>query len=446
MRLLSKGGFASAEEYAVYSKIAARLLPYLLLLYIVAFLDRINVSFAKLSMAADIGLSDTAYGLGAGIFFIAFCIFEIPSNLLLQRFGARFWIARIMVTWGLICAAMAWISTPMHFYILRFMLGFAEAGFYPGIILYLTYWFPSRLRGQATAVFVVGIALAGVIGAPACGWIMSHMQTFSLFRDWQWLFLLTGMPAILLGVSTYFYLQDSPQDAHWLNDAEKRFVTEDLARDPANHREHHRLSDAFSNLWVWVLALINFTIVISLYGVSFWLPQIVKNLGVDNTFYNGLLVAIPSLLAAITMVLVARHSDRTLERRWHVVGCAIVATIGLLLAAIYPGQAYVSLFGLSLAMMGVLSGFSMLWTVPPLLLSGTAIAAGIALITTVGNFGGYAGPYLVGYVKQVTGHLEYALYCLAALSLLGAIATALLPVLRQPETASREWVTAPSRQ
>jgi MFS family permease len=314
MKLLSRSGFASQDEYRIYSKIAARLLPFILLLYVVAFLDRINVSFAKLSMAADIGLSDTAYGLGAGIFFIAFCIFEIPSNLLLQRFGARFWIARIMVTWGVICVAMAWISTPLHFYILRFLLGFAEAGFYPGVILYLSYWFPSRVRGQATAIFVVGIALAGVIGAPACGWIMAHMRDYPLFKDWQWLFVLTGAPAIVLGVVTYFFLDDSPRGARWLTDVEKRFVLDDLARDPGTRSGQHRLADAFGNRWVWVLALINFTIVVSLYGVSFWLPQIVKNLGVDNTFYNGLLVAIPSLLASVAMVFVARHSDRTQER------------------------------------------------------------------------------------------------------------------------------------
>jgi len=432
MKFLSRDGFRSDTEYAVYSKIASRLLPYLLLLYIVAFLDRVNISFAKLDMAVDIGLSDTAYGLGAGIFFLAFCLFEIPSNMLLQRTGAKFWISRIMVTWGLICIGMAWVSSPTQFYVMRFLLGVAEAGFYPGIILYLSYWFPARLRGQATAVFVIGIALAGLLGAPLCGWIMTYMLQYPDFRNWQWLFLLTGLPAVLLGVVTWFYLADQPRKANWLTSQERDMVARDLAAEQVVIHSH-RFSDAFGSSKVWFLCLINFSIVVSLYGVSFWLPQIIKNLGITNTFQNGLLAAIPSALAAVSMWVVAKHSDRTGERRLHVVACAMVTAAGLLLAAWSSSNAVLALTGLSLAMMGVLTGFVLLWTIPGLLLSGSAAAAGIALITTVGNLGGYVGPYFVGWIKESMGQIEYALVGFAIIAVLGGLATAWLPGLKERE-------------
>jgi sugar phosphate permease len=318
MAFLSEASFGSAEESRIYNKVAARLLPFLLFLYIVAFLDRINVSFAKFSMATDIGLGDAAYGLGAGIFFIAFCIFEIPSNLMLQRVGAKFWIARIMVVWGLVCAAMAWVHNPLTFYGLRFLLGVAEAGFYPGIILYLSYWFPPRLRGQATAIFVIGMPLAGAIGAPLCGLAKAHMGGVGGLRDWQWLFILTGLPATLVGVITYFYLDDRPEKARWLSDPEKALIVADLDPEKRN-LDHaaapHRLRDAFTSSSLWFLAFINFTIVVSLYALSFWLPQIVKNLGVSDAFENGLIVSIPSAIAAVGMVLIARRSDRLAELR-----------------------------------------------------------------------------------------------------------------------------------
>jgi D-galactonate transporter len=432
VKFISQAGFKSAEESRVYNKVATRLLPFLLLLYIVAFLDRINISFAKLSMSADINMSDAAYGLGAGIFFIAYCIFEIPSNLMLRRMGAKFWIARIMVVWGLVCAGTAWVHSPSSFYVLRILLGIAEAGFYPGIIFYLSYWFPPRLRGQATAIFVVAIPLASAVGAPFCGWVMAHMGGVGLLKDWQWLFLLTGLPATLLGVVTYFYLDDNPEKARWLTRGEKDLMVTDFAAEshimPDVAAAHH-LRDAFANSTVWFLSLINFSIVVSLYALSFWLPQIVKNLGVDNVFENGLIVSIPSILAAIGMILIARRSDRRRERRWHTAGSIFLAALGLTIASFYPHNVWISMIGLSLGMIGVLSSFAILCALPGLLVSGAAAAAGIALVTTIGNLGGYVGPYMMGWVKQSTDHLEYALLLCAILLLIGALVTLWLPGL-----------------
>lgn len=445
MAFFSATGFRSDRETALYNKVAARLLPFLLLLYIVAFLDRINVSFAKLSMAADAGIGDAAYGLGAGIFFIAYCLFEIPSNLILQRVGARFWIARIMFIWGLVSAAMAWVHSPFTFYVTRFILGIAEAGFYPGVVFYLTYWFPRRLRGQATAIFVIGIPLAGVIGAPLCGWIVGHMGGVAGLKSWQWLFLLTGLPATMLGVITYFYLDDGPDKARWLTADDKALMAADREAEMRARPEiahSHSTRAAFANGTLWMLAFVNFSIVVALYALSFWLPQIVKSLGVSNAFENGLIVAIPSALAAVCMICVARHSDRHGEHRWHLAVAIIAAGVGLCIATFFSNNAWISMAGLSLAMMGILTAFTLVSSVPGLLVSGAAAAAGIALITTVGNLGGYVGPFLLGWIKQSTGHLEYALFLCGMLLFASALITLWLPGLRrghQPvSTAARD--------
>ncbi|WP_158899246.1 MFS transporter [Burkholderia sp. L27(2015)] len=434
MKFFSAAGFRSDQEYTLYNKAATRLLPFLLLLYIVAFLDRINVSFAKLSMAADAGIGDAAYGLGAGIFFIAYCLFEIPSNLILRRVGARFWIARIMFIWGLVCAAMAWVHSPLTFYVTRFILGIAEAGFYPGVVFYLTYWFPRRLRGQATAIFVIGIPLAGVIGAPMCGWVMAHMGGVAALQNWQWLFVLTGLPATVLGVITYFFLDDNPDKARWLTADDRALMAaerEAELRERPEVAHMHSTRAAFANGTLWLLAFVNFSIVVSLYALSFWLPQIVKSLGVSNAFENGLIVAIPSALAAVCMICVARHSDRRGEHRWHMAGAIIAAGVGLCVASFFSHNAWISMAGLSLAMMGILTSFTIVSSLPGLLVSGAAAAAGIALITTVGNLGGYVGPFLLGWIKQATGHLEYALFLCGMLLFAGALITLWLPGLRR---------------
>ncbi|MFL9906533.1 MFS transporter [Paraburkholderia sp. RL17-337-BIB-A] len=438
MAFFSATGFRSDREYTLYNKIAARLLPFLLLLYIVSFLDRINISFARLSMATDAGIGDVAYGLGAGIFFIAYCLFEIPSNLILRRVGARFWIARIMFIWGLVSAAMVWVHSPLTFYVTRFILGIAEAGFYPGVVFYLNYWFPRRLRGQATALFVIGIPLAGAVGAPLCGWIMVHMSEVAGLHSWQWLFLLTGLPATLLGVITYFYLDDSPDKARWLTADDKALMAADRQAEMREHPEvahSHSTRAAFASGTLWLLAFVTFSIVDALYALSFWLPQIVNSLGVSNAFDNGLIVAIPSVLAAVCTICVARHSDRSGERRWHLTGAIIAAGVGLCAATFFSHSAWISMASLSLAMMGILTSFTIVSSLPGLLLSGAAAAAGIALITTIGNLGGYVGPFLLGWIKQSTGHLEYALVLCGMLLFAGALITLWLPELRREREA-----------
>lgn len=433
MKLLDQQRFTSSLEARSYNKIALRLIPFLVLLYVISFLDRVNVGFAKLQMAGDIGLSDTAYGLGAGIFFFGYCMFEIPSNLLLQRLGAKFWIARILVIWGAISMAMATVSSPTSFYVLRFLLGVAEAGFYPGIILYLTYWFPARLRSQVTALFFLGMPIAVLAGAPVSGWIMNTFGGDLGWAGWKWLFILEGLPAFLLGFVVFFYLDNGPAEARWLSADEKRLVTEELAREAKQQQAEgvgHRFGQVMRDVNVWMLAFANFSLLTGLYGVTFWLPQIVKDLGVKDLLVNGMVTAIPFVTAAVVMIVVGKRSDRTGERKWHMVLCAVAGALGLIISASFSSQILISLFGLSLAASGVLASFAVMWTLPASFFRGPAAAAGIALMATVGNVGGYVAPLMMGMVKQATQHLDYGLYMLAGLILSGTVVMLLIPKLR----------------
>ncbi|WP_413795450.1 MULTISPECIES: MFS transporter [unclassified Pseudomonas] len=423
MNLISRNTFKNEQDSVLWNRIAWRLLPFLFVLYIIAFLDRVNVGFAKLQMAADVGLSDMAYGFGAGVFFIGYCLCEIPSNLMLQRVGARYWITRIMITWGLLSMSMMFVQTPTSFYILRFLLGMAEAGFYPGVVLYMTYWFPSYARSQGMAWFNLGIAMAGVLGSPLSGWIMQTFAGVHGLAGWQWLFLLEGMPAVLLGIVVFFYLDDRPGNVHWLTPAQNARVVQHLAEQRQEHEAAgagHNFRAAFVSKGLWCLIYVNFALLCGTYGVSFWLPQIVQSLGVKSLFHTGLVAAIPFAVASVVMVLVSRHSDRTRERRWHGTLCNLASALGLAIAAFFHDQPILSLAGLSLAMSGGLAGFCVLWALPGVLLTGTAAAAGIALIATVGNLGGYASPFMMGWIKQSSGHLEYGLYVLAVMTLIGA--------------------------
>lgn len=425
MNLIARNTFDNEQDSTLYNRIAWRLLPFLFVLYIVAFLDRVNVGFAKLQMSADIGLSDLAFGFGAGVFFIGYCLCEIPSNMMLQRVGARFWITRIMVMWGLLSVSMMFVSTPNQFYVLRFLLGMAEAGFYPGVVLYMTYWFPSHARSQGMAWFNLGIAMAGVIGSPLSGWIMQTFAGVAGMAGWQWLFLLEGMPAVILGIVVFFYLDDRPGKVHWLTPEQNERVVRQLAEQRRQQEQAgagHNFRAAFVNKDLWRLIYVNFALLCGTYGVSFWLPQIVRNLGIESLTRTGLIAAIPFAIASVVMILVSRHSDSTRERRWHGTLCNLASAAGLALAAFFHDQPVLSLAGLSLAMSGGLAGFCVLWALPGVLLTGTAAAAGIALIATIGNLGGYASPFMMGWVKQSSGHLEYGLYVLAAMTVLGALA------------------------
>jgi len=425
MNLIARNTFDNEQDSVLYNRIAWRLLPFLFVLYIIAFLDRVNVGFAKLQMAADIGLSDLAFGFGAGVFFIGYCLCEIPSNMMLQKVGARFWITRIMVMWGLLSVSMLFVQTPNQFYVLRFLLGMAEAGFYPGVVLYMTYWFPSYARSQGMAWFNLGIAMAGVIGSPLSGWIMQTFAGVGGMAGWQWLFLLEGMPAVILGIVVFFYLDDRPGKVHWLSAEQNARVVRQLAEQRSAQEQAgagHNFRAAFVNKDLWRLIYVNFALLCGTYGVSFWLPQIVRNLGIESLTQTGFIAAIPFAVASVVMILVSRHSDRTRERRWHGTLCNLASAAGLAMAAFFHDQPVLSLAGLSLAMSGGLAGFCVLWALPGVLLTGTAAAAGIALIATIGNLGGYASPFMMGWVKQSSGHLEYGLYVLAVMTVLGALA------------------------
>jgi sugar phosphate permease len=439
MKLLSRSTFQNDTDWLLYNKIAWRILPFLFVLYVVAFLDRVNVGFAKLQMASDIGLGDMAFGFGAGVFFIGYCLCEIPSNMLLQRLGARFWIARIMVVWGLLSISMMFIRTPTAFYVLRFLLGMAEAGFYPGVVLYMTYWFPSYARSQGMAYFNLGIAMAGVVGGPLSGWIMQSFAGHFGLAGWQWLFLLEGLPALILGFVVYFYLDNGPGRVKWLSPAENQQVVRQLAEERQHHESEgadHRFRAAFVNKGIWCLIFTNFALLCGTYGVSFWMPQIVRNLGVQSLLDTGLIAAIPFAVASVCMIAVSKHSDKTRERRWHGTLCVLASACGLIFSAWFHDNPYLSLAGLSLAMSGGLAGFCVLWALPGVLLTGTAAAAGIAMIATIGNLGGYASPFMMGWVKESTGHLEYGLYVLAAMTLIGAVTMFAVPQLRKGAPAT----------
>ncbi|MBK5958470.1 MFS transporter [Rhodoplanes elegans] len=440
MNFLPRSNFGADQEpeWRVYNKIALRLLPFLLVLYVISFLDRVNVGFAKLQMAADIGLSDAAFGFGAGVFFLGYCVCEIPSNLALQRFGAKIWIARIMVVWGLISAGLMFVTTETQFYVMRFLLGIAEAGFYPGIILYLTYWFPARLRSQICAIFFLGIAFSGVIGGPLSGWIMHALGGSLGLAGWQWLFLVEGLPAVFGGIAAFIYLDDGPAKAKWLSEPERRLVVDALTAEDLQKKAEgagHRFGDAIRDVNVWLLAITNFALLGGTYGLSFWMPQIVKDLGVNNLLINGLLTAIPFTAASIAMIVVGKHSDRRNERKWHTAICAFVGAGGLVLSGMFGFNPYISLFGLSVAVAAALAGLAVMWALPATIQTGAAAAAGIALMATIGNLGGYTMPFILGWVKQLTQRVEFGLYAMAVMMVIGGLVMLVIPKLRRSATA-----------
>lgn len=403
---------------AAYAKVTWRLIPFLFLCYVFAYLDRVNVGFAKLQMLSDLRFSETIYGLGAGIFFIGYFLMEVPSNLALHRFGARKWIARIMISWGVISAAMIFVKTPDMFYVLRFLLGVAEAGFFPGIILYLTYWYPASRRSKITALFMTGIPIAGVVGGPLSGWILERFHDVNGMPGWQWLFLLEAIPSVVAGVVTFFYLVDRIDDARWLDTSEKAILDRELAKESGNIEVHHA-GGAFRNGRVWVLCAGYFGIIMGLYGISFWLPTLIKASGVSNALDIGLLTMIPYGAAAVSMVMVGRSSDRTRERRWHVAVPAVVGAAFLALSTLVPHQPALAVAALTVATAGILGALSQFWSIPPAFLGGAAAAAGIALINSVGNLAGFVSPYLVGWIKDATKSTDLGLYCVA-LSLIAA--------------------------
>ncbi|MGE0359644.1 MAG: MFS transporter [Vicinamibacterales bacterium] len=410
------------------ARVRRRLIPFLFLLYVVAYLDRVNVGFAALDMNRDLGFSAAVYGLGSGIFFVSYTLLEVPSNLMLARVGAGLWIARIMLTWGLVSAAMAFVQDAVTFYVLRFLLGAAEAGFFPGIIYYLTQWFPARERARAVALFMTGTAIAGVIGGPLSSALLLLDGTWGL-RGWQWLFVVEAIPAIALAPVVWRRLERGPDQATWLPDDERRWLATALAAEraaaPAGHAD---LRAAFASGRLWALAAIYFTVVLAIYGVSFWLPQMLQALGGTSSAVVALVSAIPYVAAALAMVAVGARSDRTGERRWHVAGSALAGALGFVLAALAPGSFVLSLAALSLAAMGVWGALGPFWALPTAFLTGRAAAGGVALVNSVANIGGFVGPTVMGYMRDLTGSFSAGLWLLAgALAAGAAIALALRP-------------------
>ena len=413
---------AEGFEAKTYRKVDMRIVPFLFFCYILAYLDRVNVGFAKLQMLQDLSLGDAAFATGAGIFFIGYFFFEVPSNVLLKKFGARMWIARIMISWGVISGCMIFVKGEWSFYAMRFLLGLAEAGFFPGVIYYLTLWYPSRLRSTRTAWFVAAIAVSGVVGNPISGWIMDVLSGAMKLAGWQWLFLSEGIPSILVGGLVIFYLDSSIAEAKWLTPEEKALLARNLEAED-KHKTDHKLVDAFTSGKVWVLCAIYFTLMIGLYGIAFWLPTIVKAFGLKGYLRVGLITAIPYGVAVIGMILLSNHSDKTGERRLHYVANVVAGAVGLVLSGVFASNPVLAIIFLSLGTLGVIGSMPLFWPLPSAFLAGTAAAAGIGIVNSVGNLGGYVGPNIPVWARHFSSDSSAALYIIAGILMVGAILT-----------------------
>ncbi|KVA30642.1 MFS transporter [Burkholderia cepacia] len=388
-----------ADLDALYRRIGWKLMPLLLVAQVLAYLDRVNVGAAKLQMAGDLGLSDTVYGIGAGIFFVGYFLFEVPSNLMLHRVGARVWIARIMVTWGIVSAAAAWVHSPATFYLQRLILGVAEAGFFPGIVLYLTYWFPAHRRGRMTTLFMSATAVAGIVGNMLSGWIMTNLDGFAALSGWQWTFVIEGLPTVVVGLAVHYLLPSRPNDARWLSPEEADVVLRGLDVNAGRAEETQRASRLSASEMV-LLTTIYFLLLVGLYGIGFWLPTLVKDTGLTKMSWIGVCSAIPYLVAVLAMNVGARSADRAGNWAAYVVGGAGVASVGFILSASFSGALPAVIAGLSLAAAGTLTALPLFWHLPTMRLTGTAAAAGIATINCFGNLAGFAGPIAFGWLKD----------------------------------------------
>ena len=430
----------SAElEKRVLRRITLRIVPFVMLLYFVAFIDRVNIGFAALTMNKDLGLSPSVFGFGAGIFFLGYFLFEVPSNLILEKVGARIWIARVMITWGLISGAMAFVTGPNSFYALRFLLGAAEAGFFPGIILYLSYWFPARQRAAVTAIFMAAAPLSTVLGSPVSGALL-EMHGLLGFSGWQWMFIIEAAPALVLGVVVLFYMTDRPEKATWLSTDERNWLVDTMNTETAKKagRASHSVWRGLADLRVLALALVYFGTSAGLYTLGIWAPQIIKEFGLSS-LQVGFINALPGAVAVVAMVLWARHSDRTGERTWHVVLACIIASIGLVLAGL-AGSVIAVVLALTLVNAGISSAKPPLWSMPTMFLSGSAAAAGIATINSIGNLGGFVGPAMIGWIKDLTGSFQGGLYFVGALLVLSAVLTLALGRSRRATSTAAKTV------
>lgn len=408
------------------AKVRRRLVPFLFLCYIFAYLDRINVGFAALQMNTALGFSAAVYGFGAGIFFVSYTAFEIPSNIILAKVGARRWIARIMISWGLISAAMMFVRDAPTFYALRFLLGAAEAGFFPGIIYYLTRWVPARERARTVATFMTAVVTAGIVGGPVSGALLT-LDGLGGLAGWQWMFLLEGLPAAAMGLVVLRVLKETPDEAPWLTSGEREALASALAAEASGQEERaHGVGDALRHPWLWVLALVYFVVPVALYAFGFFLPQLLQAAFAGTPFQIGLLSALPYVAGAVGMVVTSRHSDRTGERRWHVAGGAVVAGAAFVATAFVQGLVP-SLVLLSIAMLGLASMFGPFWTLATSFVHGVGAAAGIALINSVGNICGFVGPYGIGYLRDATGGFSAGLVAIGVVVALGGALVLVVP-------------------
>jgi sugar phosphate permease len=414
------GAHVEVGSDAIYSRIAWRILPVLFLCYIVAYLDRVNVGFAKLQMMGDLRFSDGVYGLGAGIFFIGYFLFEVPSNIILHKVGARVWICRVLISWGIVSGCTALVRTPGEFYAVRFLLGVAEGGFFPGMLLYFTYWFPSFRRAKIIALLMAGNPISGIVGGPLSGSILHHVPAGQHFAGWQWLFVLEAIPAVILGAVVYFVLDDHVAGVTWLSPHEKAVVADDIRHEGAT-KTHHTIGSVFTSGRVWLMCSIYFSIGMGSYAIGFWQPTIIAQTGVKNPLQIGLLVMLPYTVALLSMILTGRHADATRERRWHLAIPNLVATVGFLLCTQAGSSTPIAMMGLILAVTGVVTALPMFWALPTSFLGGVAAAAGVALINCMGNLSGFCSPTIMGFLKTSTGTLDSGLFLVAGFQILSAL-------------------------
>jgi MFS family permease len=419
--------FSPEFERKTYARVTRRIIPFLFLCYIFAFVDRVNVGFAKLQMQQDLGITDAVYGTAAGLFFIGYFFFEIPCNLALQKIGAKLWLGPIMIVWGLVSACTMLVKTAGEFYLIRFLLGIVESGFFPGVILYLTFWYTRTHRAKMVAAFMTAVPLSGVIGGPISGWILAKMSSTGGLRGWQWLYLVEAAPSLLAGIATVFVLADRPQTAKWLAPREKSLLllrmVEEKALRKVSARDHVTLADAFRSSKTWLLCAVYFGFVMGNYGISFWLPQIVKDTLTKDPWHIGLLTAIPWGCAAVAMVVAGYHSDATGERRWHIALTGMAGAAAFAVSAVPGISGTLGFLALTVATAGLACAYSTFWSLPTAFLSGTAASAGIAWINSVGNLAGYVSPFLVGRIRDSLHNMTPALLLLSACSFASALIT-----------------------
>ena len=412
-----------SEQNRVYSKIILRLMPLLLVAYILAFLDRINVGYAKLSMQQDLGFSDAVYGLGAGLFFLTYLLFETPSNMLFEKIGARLTFLRIMVLWGLTSAATAFVTEAWQFYVVRLLLGIFEAGFFPGVILYLTYWFPSSRRGRVTGLFMFAMPITGVLGGPISGMLMTNMDGFANWNGWQWLFVIEGIPTVIMGFILYSLLPNNPQSAKWLSHEEKQMVLSNLATGSSNTQVSHTsaLKSVLKDPKVYLLAFVYFTCACSVYVFTFWLPTMIQSLGIKSISTIGWLSAIPYVFGTLGVLAITYSSDLTGERRIHVGGGLLIGVLLLYATVFLTHSTWLTITCLSVAAFFIFGSGILFWAIPPTYLSKQLQAVGIAVISSIGILGGFLSPVIIGYIKTLTGSMNTGLLCLVGVVMLGAL-------------------------